>query len=180
MKHIILYGHLAKSFGRHHFMDVRTPREAIRALIANFPSFRSKVLDHDGPGYHVRVGREYRDADGLAFPADDTIRVVPAVYGAAAVARIIIGAVLIVVGFWFQQPWMVKMGAVLVMGGVAELLFAPPKAESTEPGDSKPSYAFDGPVNTITQGNPVAICYGKVMVGSQVISASLSASDIAV
>lgn len=194
MKHVILYGHLAKQFGRHHYFDVRTPAEAIRALCANFKTFRAHVMAHNEPGYHVRVGKDYRDQEGLAYPIDDVIKIVPAVGGASGEARILLGAAILFVapyaaGWVFANTSMVglatgiasmgpQIGMSLLLGGVASLLTTPPKAESVEPPESKPGYAFNGPVNTVTQGNPVPVCYGRMLIGSQVASASMSASDI--
>lgn len=190
-----LYGHLAKKFGRAHKLDVRTPREAVRALSVNFPSFRAHVLKHNEPGYHVRVGKEYRDEDGLDYPADGEVKIVPAVAGASAAFRIILGASLVVfapyaAGWLFANTSFVglatavatyapNIGMSLILGGVAQLLLQPPKPQSVEAAENKPSYAFDGPVNTITQGNPVPICYGELIVGSQVISAGFETGDIA-
>lgn len=191
-----LYGHLAKKFGRTHRLDVRTPREAVRALSVNFPDFKSHILKHNEPGYHVRVGKDYRDETELDYPADGEIKIVPAVGGASSTFKIILGAALIVfapyaAGWLFANTAMVGLatavatyapaiGMSLVLGGVSQLLFAPPKAQSVERPDNKPSYAFDGPVNTMQQGNPVPICYGELIVGSQVVSAGFDTGDIAI
>ena len=45
--------------------------------------------------------------------------------------------------------------------------------------ENRPSYAFDGPVNTAAQGNPVPVCYGRLIVGSQVVSAGMMAEEYA-
>lgn len=45
--------------------------------------------------------------------------------------------------------------------------------------DNRPSYVFNGAVNTTAQGNPVPIGYGRVIVGSSVISASIRAEELA-
>jgi predicted phage tail protein len=45
--------------------------------------------------------------------------------------------------------------------------------------ENKPSYVFDGPINTAAQGNPVPVCYGRLIVGSQVISAGMVAEEYA-
>ncbi|MGT3282611.1 tail assembly protein, partial [Yersinia enterocolitica] len=39
------------------------------------------------------------------------------------------------------------------------------------------SYAFGGPVNTVAQGNPVAIGYGERRIGGAIISAGVYAED---
>lgn len=195
MKTVLLYGHLGKKFGKRHQFDVRTPAEAIRALAANFPGFREHVIKNSEPGYHVRVGKETRDETGLAYPIDGVLRIIPAVGGSGAIGRIVLGAALMYLTTGtgaLLASWAIgtgssfvigavsalgNIGMSLVLGGVTELLFAPPKAQSTEPASSKPSYAFNGPVNTVTQGNPVPVCYGRMIVGSQVVSASISAVD---
>lgn len=196
MKQVILYGHLAKKFGRHHRLEVRTPAEAIRALQANFPDFRAHVLAHNEPGYHVRVGKEYRDQDGLLYPVDDVVKIIPAVSGRDGAGMILLGAALFIAapyaaGFIMANTSMVglavgvatlapSIGVALMLGGVSQMLFQPPKAQSVERPESKPSTAFNGPINTTTQGNAVPICYGRLMVGSQVISAGISAVDVPV
>lgn len=196
MKHIVLYGHLGKKFGKHHYFDVRTPNEAIRALNANYQDFTKHILENAEIGYHIKVGKEYRDEAGLTYPVDGVIRIVPAVGGAGADARILIGAALLIaapyaagwvlanttmVGLATTMATMIpQIGLALVLGGVAQLLLAPKPSEQTNPPANTPSYAFNGPVNTVTQGNAVPVCYGRLIVGSQVISASMSASDIPV
>ena len=92
------------------------------------------------------------------------------------------------------------VGAALVLGGTAQLLsptmstdspgafgstsptrarsrdsFAP---ENNEVADNRSSYIFNGAVNLTAQGNPVPLCYGRMRVGSVVISAGLSVEDI--
>ena len=60
------------------------------------------------------------------------------------------------------------------------MLFAPHMTDQTQDQspNNLPSYAFDGAVNTTRQGNPVPICYGSMIVGSQVISAGLFSEAI--
>ena len=59
------------------------------------------------------------------------------------------------------------------------MLFAPPEPTivDTEQVENKPSYLFDGAVNTTRQGNAVPVGYGRLRVGSQVISAGLTAQN---
>ena len=63
----------------------------------------------------------------------------------------------------------------MVLGGVVQLLSPQQSydsASSVSP-ENKPSYNFNGPVNTTAQGHPVPLCYGRMIVGSAVISAGL-------
>ena len=53
--------------------------------------------------------------------------------------------------------------------------FSPTK---NEPADNRSSYIYNGAVNLTAQGNPVPICYGRMRVGSVVVSAGVSTTDI--
>ena len=85
-------------------------------------------------------------------------------------------------------------GVNLILGGVAQMLtpvprIAPPSsgtsAASGSPStmreselDPQKSYSFTGIQNTSTQGTPVPIIYGETVVGSVVISASVSTLEV--
>ena len=93
------------------------------------------------------------------------------------------------------------VGAALVLGGTAQLLsptisnnpsagaassFSPVRQRSRESfsavnneiADNRGSYIFNGAVNLTAQGNPVPVCYGRMKIGSVVVSAGLSVEDI--
>ena len=65
------------------------------------------------------------------------------------------------------------MGAGLIFGGVAQML-APTIDSST--GNDEQSYLFDGAQNSVKQGTPVPILYGRLTVGGAVISASIKSN----
>lgn len=66
-------------------------------------------------------------------------------------------------------------GASSVTRQKAQSSFAP---ESNEPADNQASYIFNGAINLSAQGNCVPLCYGRMLVGSVVISAGLEVTDI--
>ena len=68
------------------------------------------------------------------------------------------------------------IGAALILGGVVELLSPRPKKD--DKADTN-SFYFDGPTNTEQQGSPVPLIYGRMLVGSHPISASISVDEIA-
>lgn len=91
------------------------------------------------------------------------------------------------------------VGAALLLGGTAQLLsptisdtagaassLSPIRQRSRESfsainneiADNRGSYIFNGAVNLTAQGNPVPLCYGRMKIGSVVISAGLSVEDI--
>ena len=190
----MLYGHLAKKYGKKHMLDIKSPAEAIRALSANYKGFRESIADSDNE-YRVLAGKDDRaDEIGLHLPATKSIKIVPLVVGSGGLGKILLGAALIYLSFQFPgfgsftafgSSFSIasiagSIGFSLVLGGISQLLFAPPKAQkSKEKPENQPSYAFDGAVNTTGQGNPVPLCYGRrLRVGSQVISAGLTAENL--
>lgn len=194
---VMLYGHLGKSFGRRHRYDVRSPAEAVRALCATLPGFRRYMIERSRPGYRVLVGDAPRTLETLAMPADAAIKIVPVTSGAGrGIGAVILGAALIGFGVmtggagltlaaaWgsggmaFAGYLATNIGLSLALGGVAQMLAPQPKPQGpADRPENKPSYAFDGAINTAAQGNPVPVCYGRLIVGSQVISAGFVAQE---
>lgn len=195
MKTIRLYGDLGEQFGRVWRLDVKSPAEAIRALCSQLPGFRNYLQKHSAPGYRVLADSKARDAKTITLPAGaDTIRIVPVVCGAGkGLGQIFLGAALIGLSFWspLNVPLVsgfstslssiaFSVGSSLVLGGISQALTKTPSTSnaSVERAENKPSYAFDGAVNTSAQGNPVPVCYGQLLVGSQVISAGLVTEQV--
>lgn len=189
MMTILLYGFLGKKFGRVHRYEVNSPAEAVRALNATIDGFKEAVIS--GGEYRVlRAGKDTVLEENLHEPQSykETVRIIPVVAGSkrGGLMGIIIGAVLIAASIWMPglsavtANYLMGAGVSMVLGGVAQMLFSPRSTTGTsvEAAENKPSYAFDGAVNTVAQGNPVPVCYGRLLVGSQIISAGLSSEQI--
>lgn len=72
------------------------------------------------------------------------------------------------------------IGVAMVLGGLAQAVAPTPDSGSPEERpENKPGFAFNGPVNTMAQGHPVPLAYGRLIVGSAVISGGSSVGDIA-
>lgn len=90
-----------------------------------------------------------------------------------------------------------SIGAALILSGTSQLLspsisdapgtfgsieganrFASIDSRNNEPADNRTSYIFNGAVNVTAQGAPVPICYGRMRVGSVVVSAGVTTTDI--
>lgn len=189
MRVVRLSGELGKKFGRVHRFDVKSPAEAVRALCANFPEFQKELMTSEkrNIGYKVFNGRHQSDEKELTDPAASEIRIVPAIMGANATTRIIIGSVLVAAGLVANatgvgaaaSPYLIAAGTSLILGGVIELLSPVPKLkEPKERPENQPSYIFNGPVNTTAQGHPVPVGYGRLIVGGGIISAGISIDQI--
>lgn len=186
---VVLYGHLREHFGERFDFAVRDMAGAIRAMAANFKNFRSVVLQEDlyliADQDNGSLGRE----DALSPLKDGgVLRIIPKISGrgffsdvwnAITNPQVILGAVIAFAGVVFLQPWLFDIGATMVLGGIAGALMgkAVPPVSQEDP-ENATSFAFGGVVNTTTQGNPVPILYGRLIVGSQVISSGITTDDI--
>jgi len=188
MRTVLLYGHLGQQFGRRHRFDIATPAEALRALKANHAGFEQALLAHGG-GYHILTGFDDRFAHEVAAPSGEreAIRIVPSVAGAGtgigeAFAMWVASSFAISTTTYAVIAFAVNVAVSMVISGIANALFAPdtPDLRGSERPDNKPSDTFNGPVNTLAQGHPVPVGYGRLRVGSQVISAGLSVEQIPV
>lgn len=193
MKTIILLGELGKRYGRKHLLDVKSPAEAVRALCANFKDFAAFVSASSdrNVGYRVLNKREAVGEDELHNPASQRITIAPVVAGAGgSVGKILLGAALIAAAFFVPGLAAVALfgtttlatvafsvGVSLALGGVAQMLAPQPKSIGPQE-EQQPSYVFNGAVNTSAQGQPVPVGYGRMIVGSAVISAGISVEDI--
>lgn len=193
MTKIELGGVLGKTFGKTHQRLVCTTSEAVRALCCTVPGFEQFLNTSKSRGltYAVFRGEKNIGVDDLGFPVtDDVIRIVPVVVGSKSggLLQVIFGAVLVAAAFWTGgasmaawgalQTGMAMTGASMILGGIIQMLSPQPGGLAMkDQGENKPSYAFGAPTNTVSQGYPVPIGYGKRRIGGAVISAGIYVED---
>lgn len=198
-----LHGHLEESFGSQFEFEAANVREAIDALQANFYTF-TKEFSKDERAYNIIVDNDPVDIDGCFLPVSTkaTVDIVPVIAGAgnlfATIGLIIVGALLIVAsggtaaGFLtvgLSNAIVAAGGAIglsvttsmavasaigwgLVLAGVASLLAGPDGPD----GDGKAGSSFSGTDNVVGQGIPVPLGYGRLLIGSFVLSSTYSSS----
>jgi predicted phage tail protein len=125
-KEIRVYGPLAKFVGFRRIMaEVSNAAEAVRMLIANFPGLEQHMIEHD---YKVVVDRYEADVEEIAYPASQTIQIIPVIGGAGGVGKVIAGVALVaaaivlgpaVGGFFGLGAGLATSGAGIVSAGVA-------------------------------------------------------------
>lgn len=178
---IRLYGILGTKFGRVHQLAVNSAAEAIRALSIMVPGFERFLAESKDNGFSfaVFIGGENIDETQLRNPpGSDDIRIAPVIEGSkrGGVFQTIVGITLMVASIWY--PPLFSVGLALTMGGIAQMLAPQLQGLGAEDRpENKPSYSFNGPVNTSAQGNPVPLLYGEMITGSAVISAGIFAED---
>ena len=190
MTTVFLEGVMGRELGREwKFQNIRSARHALSMIEANTGKVMAWIRSNVKRYATYRVVCEYED--GRKEELGDTsysemsqrgakvMRFVPMISGASAVGRIVVGAVLMVVGFIVPgMQWAITIGASLALGGVAELLAPKPKSQSKTDEDGKASYYFNGATNVTNQGSPVQLIYGRCLVGSQAISAAISVDQL--
>lgn len=86
-------------------------------------------------------------------------------------------------GFSVSYGSIALFGANLLISGIAGMLTPTPKISpqdysQREQADQRPSYIFNGAVNTVEQGGPIPVVYGRMYIGSTVISGGIKAEQI--
>ena len=194
LRKIHLHGFLGKKYGKEFNFAVSTAGEAVRALIANFPS-----IAEDFKIGEWRVVRGKDTKKGLHLELEDInafnlgmgeLHFIPhaagskrrglvktvigvALVGAAVIASggTLAGMAAPLLGGMFTAGNLGMMGLALTVSGVASLL-----SPKQHPANSQnlPADVMIGPVNTYEQGNPVPLVYGEVTCGSVVVSSGLT------
>jgi predicted phage tail protein len=188
LRTIRLYGKLSR-FGRVHRLAVENTAEAIRALCALIPGFEKELMGSHQRGvrYAVFLGKKNIDKDDLRLSGgSEDIRIAPVLAGAkrGGALQTIVGAVLVVVGAALTYVGagaigvpLMNLGIAMMVGGVIQMLSPQPKSSAANGPENGASYNFTGAVNTTAQGNPVPVLYGRMIVGSAVISAGILAQE---
>ena len=198
MKVVKVYGALRKRLGQCRFeFDVATPAQAIKALCVNFPGLEKWLIDseQDGVGYRVSISREKVTEDNLApllmpFSDKEVFSITPVVAGAGGgTGQILLGIGLIALtlipgGLPIAGTLATKiglLGGALVLSGIAQVISPQPQLSDLDAGRDAAkleSFSISNVVNTSRQGLPVPIAYGRVFVGSAVLSSGLDVDQV--
>lgn len=158
MKKIFLYGELGKFLGKEWELEVDSVQEALWAIEANTGKLTSFLSENSEKfGYYTfkvddKKLSSREELESKFSKSSKEIHIMPQVAG-GDVVNILIQVVIAV-----------------AMGFIMKALFKPPKPKEER---QTRSYLFSGPENTAAQGIPVPLGYGRLRVGSVVISASL-------
>jgi predicted phage tail protein len=192
MKVVKVYGALRKRLGQCRFeFDVTTPAQAIKALCVNFSGLEKWLIDSekDGVGYRVAVSKERVTEEDVSplfmpFSEKEVFSITPVIAGAGSgTGQIFAGLALIAVSiavpaaaFGLKSMLGVGLaGGSLLLGGIAQAISPQPQLglERGKEAARLESFVFNNVVNTAKQGLPVPIAYGRVFVGSAVLSSGL-------
>ena len=177
---ITLHGVLAKQMTQNKWkLKVKNVSEAIRGIESNSGKFYNNLLKNDRKHIKYRIlinGRDFMIEEGKDVDNYDdlrkseltmdlstlkTIDIVPVIEGSKKIN--------------FKDVLMVIAGIGLVSAGVTNMLTPMPKFgdfREIEQSQAR-AYLFNGPMNTVREGGPVFVAYGRLLVGSHVIQTSM-------
>ena len=160
MTEIILHGILAKEYGKTILMDIHKPRDVIRAIDCNRRGFRKRVVDLQRQGfqYDILVDKVRLDKEQfLNKRKPRRIDLVPLITGSGTGLEImlIVALTSVVISYALMDPGTIEGGEQVVSGSNESLIFQ------------------GGAAIVASQGAPVPIGYGRLIVGSQVIQSSI-------
>lgn len=191
MVNVRFYGSL-KQFGSEFRLDCQTTAEIVQALTSQIPKLRQFIQQGL---FTVRVGRDYFDnrylEQGLShkLKEDATVHFTPVLkgskrgglFGVIAGVAIIAGAIALgpLAGIISTNAaWIVgSVGASLLLGGVAQMLTKMPEMKLGTEKEKKQSTAFSNLSNMTAQGKPMPLAYGRMRVGSLIISQGVETMD---
>jgi len=190
-------------------LSVSSVGAAMRGIQANCKKLYKSLIENDEKNIKYRVlinkkdflveeGKDPNTEEGMKsseltmnFQDLKTIDIVPVMEGESSqekkadsksIFAIIAGIILIAVGaFMGGNPYLIMAGIGLLAAGISNLLTPTPQFEDVREieGGGKPSYMFSGPQNTVREGGPVFVGYGRLLVGSHVVQTSLDTVDTA-
>ena len=183
MTSVILHGALGKKFGTNHKYMIRKPIDAVRALMANRKGFKSalKTWGKQGKLYEIICdGKKIESENELKEHSNiEQIDISSLIIGTSSnAAKIIVGIVMVVVSIYMPgaggmlAAGIQGAGVSLIIGGIMGLLFPPPVPSFTAEAQSK-SFIFSTLENSATQGVSVPLGYGRMRIGTKVISTEI-------
>ena len=186
MTNIRLHGILAKEFGNQFILKIRKAKDALLAIDANHSNFLKRITDLSKEGFHYSIIvdgvniKDHLELEVKKIPMN--IDIVPAICGSGGVAAAVLGTV----AMYASTSAAISAGMALLLSTVGamalsigvQMMLAPDaakagKAPSIEVGGVKESFIFSGKANLIEQGSPVPVGYGRLRIGSNVISTSV-------
>lgn len=203
MVNLYLHGMLGRKFGKEYRgICVASAAEALHALDVNFKGkLRQYLSENKHRKYKIKIGERFvEDDEEVKGPAGrQDIHILPVIKGRNSGWGKIFAAVAIVALMWWNPVGWASAGglfaglsgtltaagviaggiaASLFMGGVSQILSPKVSYDNGGTSTSNPrSSSFSGNVDTVRQGYPMPVAYGRVLLRPLPISISLLHED---
>jgi predicted phage tail protein len=158
MKSVFLHGKLGDHFGKKWRLSVESPQEAIKALIANAPEIHTYLTkkQQEGVVYGIKKNKNsgFLNEGEWGMKAPGSLHIFPIPQGSGTFTLNLLLAVATTAASMYISKKMAE---------------AMERDDSTVSSETK-SYLFNGGANRYNQGATVPLGYGRMKVGSNVIS----------
>lgn len=162
-----------------------TVAEILKAISLQLPGFRPNAIR----GYkRVKVAGFDTVQSLFTVTEQEDIHIFPQFCGGkqGGFIQIAIGALLVAASFMTGgtalaaiQPLLLQTGALLIVGGLLQLISAPGRDKKNESSQNK-SYYLGSPKNTVEIGTRIPILYGRRRIGGHYLSFNISSVDTGV
>ena len=180
MRKVYLDGELGERFGRELTLNVGSFKDLFSLLGCNDPTVRDYLVecDKNNVGFFCKVGtQDLKEEKELLMDfneGDMYVSAIPA--GSGDGIQKLFAAVAILVATILLPPsapaWLSKAGyylsATLAMTGIAEIMAPDPATDESGMGADS-SYLFQGSGQTVKEGDPVPLLYGRLRVPGRVV-----------
>ena len=173
---INIHGILAREYGKSFILSLPNPKDVLEAIDCNKQGFLQRLIElqREGFCYDMIINKTRithgPDMENMSNPT--TIDLVPAIAGSGEVIGMAIAATFTFLTGGSTAAWIVNA---IIMAAISYALTPKPENEALEltAGSSKGSLIFSNNANLANQGSPVPLGYGRLIVGSQVIQATI-------
>ena len=160
MKRVFLHGELGKKFGKEWKLDVSSPSEAVSALFANDREIESYLNKKEKAGIHYGIKKEksdnFIDQVDYVLPTKEDIHIFPMPQGSGFVGSLFMMAIQTAASMYISKK-------------ISEAM---ERDDSTLVAQTQ-SFLFNGSDNRYQQGATVPLGYGRMKIGSNVISSCI-------
>mgnify|MGYP003671896229 CR=1 FL=1 len=184
MTELSIEGKLGKLLGSSWKLNVSNFVELFNALEANTQKLRNYLRGHQKEYWAIFVDGERVDADGFLYNniKNKKIKIIPILAGgAAAIATAIVAEMGITsaFGIFLMEFVLTIIISTAISFGISLLIAKLLNSDDPEAVNTT-SFLFGSPENVADQGQVVPVGYGRIRVGSKVISVSSTNVDRAV
>ena len=171
-----IHGILAREYGKSFMLSLPNPKDVLEAIDCNKEGFLQRLIElqREGFCYDMIINKTRithgPDMENMSNPT--TIDLVPAISGSGDVIG---AAITTTLDFLASGTIAADITKAVIMAAISYALTPTPENEALEvtAGGSKSSLIFSNNVNLASQGSPVPIGYGRLIIGSQVIQATI-------
>lgn len=179
LRAVHLHGYLAEFHPGPVYVACSNALEAVEAVTRQLPGFHP----HPKHGRHRIQVAGCREGEDLVRPLaeGEAVHIVPQLTGGkkGGFIQIILGAALLAVAFFVPGlgafgSILMKMGAMMLLGGIMQLLAPTPGSDTS---DEEKSRYLGTPKNTVKIGTRIPVPYGRNKIFGHYLSFDVSAKD---